>query len=193
MFHLSQRGGKEITEFPPNSYVLVNYEGEGHKPPTKLHTNLRGPVKVISSKGPIYTVQDLATDKMLDFHVKLLHPFDFDAAIVDPREVAKHDEEYYDIDRIEDHKFVGSKKNRTDLEFLILFEGDKKATWQPWSIDLGRNEKIHQYLRSHQLARYIPSKFTWPKDHPEYEPPTKRVRDPQEPALRKKRRHFGRY
>ena len=68
------------------------------------------------------------TEKLLDFHVKLLHPFDFDAAIVDPREVAKHDEEYYDIDRIEDHKLVGSKKNRTDLEFLILFEGDKKAS-----------------------------------------------------------------
>ena len=193
LFHLSQRGGKEITEFPPNSYVLVNYEGEGHKPPTKLHTNLRGPVKVISSKGPIYTVQDLATDNLLDFHVKLLHPFDFDAAIVDPREVAKHDEEYYDIDRIEDHKLVGSKKNRTDLEFLILFEGDKKATWQPWSIDLGRNEKIHQYLRQNQLSRFIPSKFTWPKDHPEYEPPQKRSRDPQEPATRKKRRRFGRY
>ena len=128
LFHLSQRGGKEITEFPPNSYVLVNYEGEGHKPPSKLHTNLRGPVKVISSNGPIYTVQDLATEKLLDFHVKLLHPFDFDAAIVDPREVAKHDEDYFDIDKIEDHKFVGTKKNRTDLEFLILFEGDKKAS-----------------------------------------------------------------
>jgi hypothetical protein len=26
-------------------------------------------------------------------------------------------------------KFVGPKKNRTDLEFLILFEGNKKASW----------------------------------------------------------------
>jgi hypothetical protein len=148
LFHLSKRGGKEITEFPPNSYVLVNYEGEGHKPPSKLHTNLRGPVKVISSNGPIYTVQDLATEKLLDFNVKLLHPFDFDAAIVDPREVAKHDEDYFDIDKIEDHKFVGTKKNRTDLEFLILFEGDKKASWQPWSIDLGKNEKIINILET---------------------------------------------
>jgi hypothetical protein len=193
LFHLSQRGGKEITEFPPNSYVLVNYEGEGHMPPSKLHTYLRGPVKVISNNGPIYTVQDLATDKLLDFHVKLLHPFDFDAAIVDPREVAKHDEDYFDIDKVEAHRFIGSKRNRTDLEFLILFEGDKKATWQPWSIDLGRNEKIHRYLRSHELARYIPSKYTWPKDHPEYEKPQKRPRDPQESAPRRRKRRFGRY
>ena len=53
-------------------------------PPSKLHTYLRGPVKVISNNGPIYTVQDLATDKLLDFLVKLLLPLDFEAAIVDP-------------------------------------------------------------------------------------------------------------
>ena len=36
------------------------------------------------------------------------------------------------------------------------------------------------------MARYIPSRFTWPKDHPEYVP-AKRTRDPQESAQPKKR------
>ena len=194
LFHLSQRGGKEITEFPPDSYVLVNYEGEGHRPPTKLHTNLRGPVKVVSNEGPIYTVKDLTTEKLYDFHVKLLHPFDFDTAIIDPTEVARHDEDYFDIARIENHRFTGTKKNRTDLEFLIVFDGDSKATWQPWSIDLSRNEKVHTYLRNHQMVKYIPAKYTWPKDHPEHEKPVKRTKDPHESTKRKRRKpRFGRY
>jgi leucyl aminopeptidase len=31
-------GNEEVTEFPINSYVLVNYEGEDNTPPSKLHT-----------------------------------------------------------------------------------------------------------------------------------------------------------
>ena len=193
LFHLSQRGGKEITEFPPDSYVLLNYEGEGNRPPTKLHTNLRGPVKVVSNDGPIYTVEDLTTKKLYDFHVKLLHPFDFDTAIVDPNEVARHDEDYFDIARIENHRFTGTKKNRTDLEFLVVFDGESKAIWQPWSIDLSKNEKVHTYLRDHQMVKYIPAKYTWPKDHPDHEQPVRRIKDPQESTKRKKRRRFGQY
>jgi hypothetical protein len=55
MFHISRNSGSSITEFPINSYVLVKYENEGHKPPTKLHTKLRGPLRVISHVGSIYT------------------------------------------------------------------------------------------------------------------------------------------
>ena len=40
-FNKRKFGNIEITEFPINSYVLVNYEGEDNKPPTKLHTFLR--------------------------------------------------------------------------------------------------------------------------------------------------------
>jgi hypothetical protein len=190
-FHIADRGGKPITEFPINSYVLVNYESEGHKPPSKLHTLLRGPLRVVNHNGPIYTLQNLVTNKLEDFHVKLLHPFNYDEATVDPTEVAKHDEDYFDIIEVLQHRFTNSKERRSDLEFLLKYEGDTDATWQPWSADLGKNEKIHEYLNKKKMRKYIPLQYTYPRDHPLYEPP---VRTQSSVRLhRKKRRKMGVY
>ena len=159
-------GNEEITEFPINSYVLVNYEGEDNRPPTKLHTNLRGPLRVVNYNGPIYTLQNLVSPtKLEDFHVKLLHPFKFDESVTDPSEVAQHDEEYSGIKEVLDHKFKGSKQRRTDLQFYMLWEGDKEPKWYPWNSTFGHAEKIHEYLETNNLKRYIPTKYTWPKGH----------------------------
>ena len=159
-------GGKEITEFPINSYVLVNYEGEDNKPPTKLHTYLRGPLRVVNYNGPIYTLQNLVNPtKLEDFHVKLLHPFKFDEANDDPSEVAQHDEEYSGIKEVLEHKFTSKKKRRSDLQFKILWEGDKEPSWHPWNSSFGHAEKIHDYLSANQLKKYIPTQYTWPRGH----------------------------
>ena len=191
-FHISERGGKEITEFPINSYVLVNYEGADQRPPTKLHTFLRGPLRIVNHNGPIYTLENIVTNKLEDFHVKLLHPFKFDTADVDPHEVAEHDEDYYGIIEVRNHRFTNASERRSDLEFLILFQGDRVPSWQPWSIDLSKNEKIHQYLNQHQMRKFIPIRYTYPKDHPLYEKPV-RKENPTQPAKRVKRRKMGRY
>jgi hypothetical protein len=159
-------GGQEITEFPINSYVLVNYEGEDHKPPSKLHTHLRGPLRVVNHMGPIYTLQNLVSPtKQEDFHVKLLHPFKFDESNVDPSEVAQHDEDYSGITRVLNHKFSNKKKRRTDLQFELLWEGDREPKWYPWNASFGHAEKIHEYLMQHNLKKYIPVQYTWPKGH----------------------------
>jgi Integrase core domain len=66
------------TEFDIDSYVLVQYENDGRAPPSKMHPLLRGPFQVVDiqrreSRGTIYTCRNLATHKLEDFHVKLLH------------------------------------------------------------------------------------------------------------------------
>jgi len=47
--HMIENPDKEITSFPVNSFVLANYpDGPlGHRPPTKLHTQLQGPFRVV--------------------------------------------------------------------------------------------------------------------------------------------------
>jgi hypothetical protein len=165
-FHVAQRGGKgTITEFPINSYVLVNYEATGHKPPTKLHTYLRGPLRVVNSVGPIYTLQNLVTNQLEDFHVKLLHAFNYDEASVDPAEVAQHDQDYFGIKEVLGHRYRGKKKRRSDLSFNILWDGEKEPVWTDWNADLGANETIHEYLAANKLKRHIPPKYTWPKGY----------------------------
>lgn len=198
-FNIAARGGKSITEFPINSYVLVNYEGEHHRPPSKLHTFLRGPLRVVNFNGPIYTLQNLVTNKMEDFHVKLLHPFRFDTATVDPALIAQHDDDYYEIIEVINHRFMDkSNKNCTNLEFLVKYRDAKEHVWQSWNVDFAANEVIHSYLNDNFLRRCIPQKYTYPKDHPEYEPPKKRPKKFQEEGesshiKRPKKRKFGRY
>ena len=159
-------GGQEITEFPINSYVLVNYEADDNKPPSKLHTHLRGPLRVVNYNGPIYTLQNLVNPtKLEDFHVKLLHPFRFDEANVDPSEVAQHDEEYVGIKEVLEHRFTNKKKRRIDLQFKLLWEGDKEPEWYSWNSTFGHAEKIHDYLSANQLKKFIPTQYTWPRGH----------------------------
>jgi hypothetical protein len=34
---------------------------------------------------------------------------------------------------------------------------------------LGEEETVHKYLNKNIMARFIPKRFTWNKDHPKYE------------------------
>ena len=191
-FYIATRGGNHpITEFPINSYVLVNYESNDHRPPSKLHTFLRGPLRIVNRNGPIYTLENLVKNKLEDFHIKLLHPFKFDAALVDPMEVAQHDEDHFGIVDVLNHRFTSERQNRQDLEFLIQFEDDPTPIWQPWSADIRDNEQIHAYLNRTHMRKFIPIKYTYPRDHPLYEKPE--PRRASSPQIRKKRRKFGKY
>ena len=57
------------TAFPTNSYVLVDYIDQ---PLTTLHAPLEGPLRVISSNNGQYIVQNLVTDKLIEYHVSRL-------------------------------------------------------------------------------------------------------------------------
>ena len=121
----------------------------------------------------------------------------FDEATVDPQSIAQHDNDYYEISQVLNHRFQNkSSKNCTNLEFLVLYKDAKEAFWQPWNVDFSANEIIHKYLSDNYLRRCIPQKYTYPKDHPEYEPPKPRQvrpREERETNYKKPRRKFGRY
>jgi hypothetical protein len=194
-FHIAQRDSGKETHFPVNSYVLASYET---RKSSKFQTNRHGPYRVISHNGPIYTLENLVTHKYTDFHVKLLHEFDYDDSKTDPYEVARHDKEYDDIQQILEHRFTNTRKARTDLEFKIIWARSNTPVWEKWNTTLGANETVHEYLRNNQLRRMIPQKYTWPKDHPEYTPPDRRARvetvlPVQQAPKKRKRRKMGRY
>ena len=72
--------------FPIDLYAWVDYKDT---PTSKLHTSRRDPLRVINFVGSVYTLLDLATNKLQDYHVSRLHPFYFDKApILDPVTVA---------------------------------------------------------------------------------------------------------
>ena len=198
-FHMAKRAVDEVTTFPINSYVLAEYET---RKPSKYQTNLHGPYRVISAKGSIYTLENLITHALTDFHVKLLREFRYDAKYDDPIEVARHDKEYDEIRQILSHRFTSKRQTRSNLEFQLIWSKNPEPVWQAWNATLGANETVHAYLRDNRMRRMIPAKYTWPKDDPRYEPPERRIRPPEAlpedpptrpepPAKRRRRRRNG--
>ena len=151
----------ELTEFPINSYVLQRYENEDGKPPHKLNTPLRGPHKVVGrytrTDGPdVYTVQNLSTNKLEDFKVNDLRPFNFDPQRINPLEIALSDQQLFVVDEILEH--TGSPKKRQNMMFKVKWKGFDDPTWVPWD-NVKNNNVLHQYLRHNNLQRLIPIKI----------------------------------
>ena len=77
-------------KYLPDSYVLVHYCTG--LPPTRLHTNWKGPMRVIKGLNSRYTLLDLITGKEKDYDVSDMKPFVFDSALVDPLDIARRDQ-----------------------------------------------------------------------------------------------------
>ena len=142
----------ERTEFPINSYVLVQYENIEHKPPSKLHPQLKGPYQVVNYNGSIYTVRNLVTNKLEDFHITNIRHFEFDPLTVDPRQVANSDQDMVDINDIIQH--TGTSNRRANMRFLVRWS-DGEETWEPWS-NVRRTEACHKYLQENNMKHLIP-------------------------------------
>ena len=148
---------KSITQYATNSFVLVSYPNTpmGQKPPTKLHTFWKGPMRVISNAGAEYKVHDIVRNHTISVHVSRLKTFEHDTARVDPLQIAAKDNEEDEVDSILDH--VGDPKRKSSMDFLVKWTGydDSENLWLPWS-ELRLNPKLHAYLREQNLEKLIP-------------------------------------
>jgi hypothetical protein len=161
--HLAKESSKNRkTEFRINDYVLVSYEKDGHKAPSKLHPILKGPCQIINKvarpEGDIYTVQHMDSNKLEDFHVKLLRPFYHDARHTDPSKVATSDNQTFEVEAILDHKFTSVKQMKSNMEVLVKWEGYDKPSWEPYA-NVANVSIFHDYLRSNNLARFLRASF----------------------------------
>jgi hypothetical protein len=173
--HLSQQTSKPETEFDIDSYVLVQYENDERAPPSKVHPLLKGPYKVVAvrtrdSRGTIYTCRNLATNKLEDFHVKLLQPFRYDRRYVDPEQAAMADQQMFEVEQIQDHVFDG-KELKTNLRFKVKWLGFPNPTWEPYA-NMSKVDLVHKYLLSKHMGKFIPDAYK-----AEAAPRSKRSRD----------------
>jgi hypothetical protein len=85
--HLAAAPDTQLTEYPDNSYVLVEYID---KLPSKLHPRLQGPYRVISHIGSKSSLQNLVMYIIFDFHVSRIRPYLYDSEFdEDPKSTAK--------------------------------------------------------------------------------------------------------
>jgi hypothetical protein len=160
--HISHTPAKPNTEFEIDSYVLVQYENDERAPPSKVHPLLRGPYKVVAvrtrdTRGTIYTCRNLATNKLEDFHVKLLQPFRYDQRYVDPEQAAMADQQMFEVEQVQDHVFDG-KELKTNLRFKVKWVGFPNPTWEPYA-NMSKVAAVHRYLQSKRMTKFIPDAY----------------------------------
>ena len=150
----------------------LHLEYETGRKPDKGSYPLHGPYQVIGKQGSVYTVRHLVTNKSIDFHAKIMREFHFDERGMPPEQTARLDKAYKGIKKVIGHRFTNPyKKWKSNLEFNIIWDDQEISEWTPWNKSLGEEEMIHNYLSNNKLARFIPQRFTWGKDHPNYEKP----------------------
>ena len=152
LLHKTTKEQNMHKEYLPNSYVLVHYRTG--LPPTRLHTNWKGPMRVIKGLNSRYTLLDLITGKEKDYHVSDMKPFVFDSAIVDPLDIARRDQMEFFIEKISDHR--GKLSQRKSLQFFVSWMGYDQSYDQS---NLRDSTHLHSYLRDKNLTQLIPTKF----------------------------------
>jgi hypothetical protein len=146
-----------VTQFAANSFVLVSYPNSamGSKPPTKLHTPWKGPMRVVSNQGAEYTVHDLVQNRDITVHVTRLKKFEHDPVRVDPQAIAAKDYGESEVESIIAH--TGDPKRKSTMDFLVRWAGydESEDLWLPWS-ELRLVPALHEYLRANGMERLVP-------------------------------------
>ena len=155
--HMAKQHNRQITQFEPNSFVLMSYpEGAmGHRPPSKLHTQLKGPLRVISNSGADYVLLDLVKNKETSVNVKRLTKFHYDKDRTNPLAIAAKDSEEDEIEAIINH--TGDPKRKTSMDFLVRWAGydESEDLWLPWG-EVQSTVQLHAYLRANGMTKLIP-------------------------------------
>jgi hypothetical protein len=149
-FHIVQASAKQ-TEYPINSYVLAKYR---ERPPTKFHSNWRGPLRVISYSKSNYVLQDLVTNEEISFHITQLKPFKYDEMETDPAEIARAEQEEFVVEAVLNHT-KGNRRNQYEFQIKWLgFDDPKDIDWQPWE-NVKNNEVLNRYLYDNKLKKLL--------------------------------------
>ena len=89
--------------------MTVKYlSGVNNRPPTKLHTPMRGPyrVLVVGMADDHVEIQDILDleGRVKEVHVSACRPFNFDPNRVIPKEIARRDNDEFFIEKIISHE-----------------------------------------------------------------------------------------
>jgi hypothetical protein len=150
--HLRTKKSTDKTEFPIDSYVLLEYANPYRKgPPSKLLPYLQGPLRVVNHTNDIYTIQNLVTLKCQDVHVTRLRPFTFDPTTQNPIQFALRDSS--DMQEVQKITDIKGKPNgrKTGLLFLVHWIGFAEPTWEPWKT-VRQTEALRDFLTTHENA-----------------------------------------
>jgi len=150
-----------VTSYDVGNYVLKDYPRSvsgANGRPDKLHTNSKGPYKIIKKlSDQEYILQD-ANNRILEpVSVHLLRPYRYDAARTDPSKEGYKDNESWEVEEVLSH--TGKGRNPRHWKFLVKWAGysEDLNSEEVWA-NLIHNECLHKYLAARKLTSFIPKK-----------------------------------
>jgi hypothetical protein len=153
--HVEKQINPDFTEFPIDSYVLVEHVGGTLRrgPKSKLFPFLKGPMKVISVNGDKYNLRNLITRKEKDYHVSRLREYLYDPETISPLKVAcKDDNSVHPVEYIE--RMRGRPNDKKEkLQFLVHWIDDKTPTWEPWK-NVRSTFALYYFLSNQEDQRF---------------------------------------
>ena len=157
--------GKISAEFPNGSFVVIKYlSGSNNRPPTKLHTPMKGPFRVVGMENDHVQIQDVLDleGRVREVHVSACRPFNFDPTRITPRDVARRDNNEFFIEKIVSHEDETPHRSKTKPRKDCLFftvrwlgYGPEADTREPWS-GLKDTTQLWTYLHRKGLEKLIP-------------------------------------
>ena len=125
----------QVVEFKVGEFVLVTYPS---KRPSKLCSLYRGPMKIVNKmRDDIFEVLDLVSGKIIKVHVDRLRVFKYQNSSTNDEsmlQLATSDVDEFIVNVILAHRYVGSRKTKSNLEFLVSWDGyeDVYNSWEPY-------------------------------------------------------------
>ena len=112
-------------------------------------------MRVVNFNKSHFTLQDIVTDKLRNFHVTQLKAFKYDQMDTDPVDIARAEQNEFLVENILEHRHDGSKR-RTCYEFLVKWAGydNSDNAWEPWEY-VRDNKQLIKYLYTHNLRQFL--------------------------------------
>ena len=123
-------------------------------------------------EGDVYICQNLVTNKLLKFHVKMLQPFYYDVLRTSVEEVATVERQYFTVEKVISHKWLDPElaitnkgRNANNLLLEIKWAGYEKPEWNKYNEpSIKKVQEVINYLAQNGLNHLIPIQFRKPKD-----------------------------
>ena len=86
-----------------------------------------------------------------------MQPFRYDPRRTDPKKIAAADIDEFLIERILDHRPKTKRPKRSELEFLVQWDGYDAThnSWEPWEL-LRNNSIVHSYCSANKMRSIVP-------------------------------------
>jgi hypothetical protein len=167
--HMEQ-DSKKRTVFEPGSYVLAEHRLNALRrgPASKLLPFLRGPMLVKSQDGlGMYTLQDIVTQRIAQYHVSKLRPYQYDSRTLSPLEAAVTDipDEFIVAECLGMQGDVRGPKQNLTFRIRWAGYGPEYDTNEPWK-HVRDNDVVLTYLYNHpnpRVKRLVPKSFILPE------------------------------